>query len=397
MPAVNPKILSWARETAGLSLEEAAKGLGLSSAERLHGFETGVETPSRGLLVKMSARYRRALLTFYLSEPPKRGERGEDFRTVTPDSSIVDEGRVEALTRDIRTRQELVRATLEDDEETQPLRFVASMSMKDGVEKVVEAMRDTLGLSLDQFRAQRSSDEAFTLLRQRAEEIGVFVLLIGNLGSFHTAIPVEVFRGFAIADPIAPFVVINDEDARQAWSFTLLHELAHLWIGAGGVSGSWAEIATEKFCNDVASQFLLPRSELKDVPALDFDDLDNAIAALASFAGTRRISRSMLAYNLYRADLISFETWRSVETRLRELWRSEKAGVKAKRKEDEGEGGPDYYVVRRHRIGTALLAFANRAMASGTLSPVKAARILGVRPRNVYPLLGGLAVSREGR
>jgi len=33
-----------------------------------------------------------------------------------------------------------------------------------------------------------------------------------------------------------PFIVINDQDARAAWSFTALHEVAHLGLGTTGVS-----------------------------------------------------------------------------------------------------------------------------------------------------------------
>jgi hypothetical protein len=42
---------------------------------------------------------------------------------------------------------------------------------------------------------------------------------IGNLGGNHANIPVEIFWGFAIADPTAPFIVINDQDAHTASFF----------------------------------------------------------------------------------------------------------------------------------------------------------------------------------
>ncbi len=100
------------------------------------------------------------------------------------------------------------------------------------------------------------------LLRSKVEAVGIFVLLIGNLGSHHTAISVEAFRGFALADTVAPFIVINDQDAAVAWSFTLLHELAHLWLGKTGVSGRRPDAQIEKFCNDVAALILLPQHEL---------------------------------------------------------------------------------------------------------------------------------------
>ena len=62
------------------------------------------------------------------------------------------------------------------------------------------------------------------------------------MGNYLSAIDVDVFRGFAIADDIAPFVVINDNDSVSAWSFTLLHELVHLLLGETGIRrrSSWA-------------------------------------------------------------------------------------------------------------------------------------------------------------
>jgi hypothetical protein len=49
MPQINPSILKWARETAGLSVEEAAKKLGLSSRERPEALE-GSRHPHGGSL-----------------------------------------------------------------------------------------------------------------------------------------------------------------------------------------------------------------------------------------------------------------------------------------------------------------------------------------------------------
>ena len=69
----------------------------------------------------------------------------------------------------------------------------------------------------------------------------------GDLGSHHTTIDVKVFRGFALADRFAPFVVINDKDAAEAWSFTLLHELCHLFLGETGVSAAKIDGAIKRF------------------------------------------------------------------------------------------------------------------------------------------------------
>ena len=56
MTKVNPKILSWARETAGLSLEAAARAIdlkearGVAGADRLAALERGDGEPTRPLL-----------------------------------------------------------------------------------------------------------------------------------------------------------------------------------------------------------------------------------------------------------------------------------------------------------------------------------------------------------
>ena len=95
------------------------------------------------------------------------------------------------------------------------------------------------------------------------------MLGLGDLGSYHTELNVEVFRGFALADEFAPFVVINPRDAAAARCFTLLHELVHLWLGEPGISGGDPLDPVEVFCNKVASNFLLPDEEL--ATALDLN------------------------------------------------------------------------------------------------------------------------------
>src|SRR4051794_15141819 len=121
MPAVKPEILVWARETAGFTISQAAAAIGLkdgknqSAADKLASLESGESPPSRPQLVRMAQKYRRPLVTFYLDEPPRRGDRGEDFRSV-PDRQAAPEARVDALVRDIRARQATVRDLILEDE-----------------------------------------------------------------------------------------------------------------------------------------------------------------------------------------------------------------------------------------------------------------------------------------
>jgi Zn-dependent peptidase ImmA (M78 family)/transcriptional regulator with XRE-family HTH domain len=387
---VNPEILVWARKTAGLTLDEAARALGFndtrgrSAAQRLMGYEAG-EEPSRSVLLKMSKTYRRALLVFYLSEPPRSGDRGQDFRTVPGGPPPLYNPLLDALIRDIRGRQTTVRSLLEETE-SQPVNFVGSAAINEPAERLVTRIKDRQNFTLDQFRRQPTVEHAFNYLRQTIEATGVYVLLLGNLGSHHTNIPVDVFRGFAIADPIAPFIIINDQDARPAWAFTALHEMAHLWLGATGVSGASIESRIERYCNDVAGEILLPADEIRGLARLRGAPFAQVFETVSTFASARKISRAMVAYKLLRADVISEATWRRVAEQLRQEWLAS-----SRRQEQEGgdNGGPSYYVVKRHRLGNALLDVIRRSLGEGIITYTKAAQVLGVKPRNVDPLVHG--------
>lgn len=391
--AVNPEILKWARETAGLNVADAARKLGFadtrqrSATERLNALEAGADEPSRSVLLKMSKEYRRSLLVFYLAAPPRTGDRGQDFRTLPGGAPPHYNALVDTLIRDIRGRQKAVRALLEETD-PQPIDFVASATMDEQTTYLGRRITERLRFSLAEFRRQATIEAAFGYLRQKIEDAGVYVLLVGNLGSHHTNISAEIFRGFAIADPLAPFIVINDQDARPAWAFTALHELAHLWLGATGISGASIEVRIEKYCNDVAGEILLPAAELAQVANLRRMPFEQVFENITTFAAVRKLSRAMVAYSFLRHDLITDGMWRQVTDRLRQEWLALR-----RRQEQDGEtadtAGPSYYVVKRHRLGNALLDVVRRSLGEGIITYTRAAQVLGVKPRNVDPLIHG--------
>ena len=198
MPRIAPEVLIWARETAGLSLEAAAKGLGVS-ARRLTEFESGEREPTRNQIIAMSKRYYRPLVAFYLSKKPQDAERPQDFRSLPEHPTPGSEALVSALVRDIQSRQYLVKAALQELDEAEVLPFVGSARMAQGADAIVASLQTLLGITRENFRAQRTVDGAFSLLRSAAEKVGIFVLLMGNLGTHHADIDVQVFRGFALA------------------------------------------------------------------------------------------------------------------------------------------------------------------------------------------------------
>ena len=115
---VNPEILQWARRTAGLDVETAARGLGFqdgkqrTAAQRLLALEEGDEAPSVSVLDRMAMRYRRPTIVFYLPNPPVDEARAARLRSAPKDLTPADEGRLNAFVRVLRGRQNLLREAL---------------------------------------------------------------------------------------------------------------------------------------------------------------------------------------------------------------------------------------------------------------------------------------------
>jgi Zn-dependent peptidase ImmA (M78 family) len=124
-------------------------------------------------------------------------------------------------------------------------------------------------LTFDLSERGSSWTEALTGLIERAEDIGILVMVNGVVGSnTRRKLDPAEFRGFALVDELAPVVFINGADTKAAQIFTLAHELAHVWLGETGLDD--AAIASppnsqiERWCNLVAAEFLIPLADLRE-------------------------------------------------------------------------------------------------------------------------------------
>jgi Zn-dependent peptidase ImmA (M78 family)/transcriptional regulator with XRE-family HTH domain len=391
---INPKVLRWARETAGLSVEEAAQKLGLkdttreTAIDKLAALETGERSLSQSTLEKAVSAYRRPLITFYMANPPQRGERATDFRSHARAVSKRDDAILDTLVRDVKARQQMLRELLEDTDEAIKRKFVGSVKITMGVKKIASFIRKELNVTPEQQRRCKDANALFALLRTSAGKLGVYVLLLGDLGSYHSDIGDDIFRGFALTDDIAPMAVINDNDAANARPFTLMHELVHIWLGQSGISGPLRDVPKndiEKFCNDAASEFLLPSERLEDHSRLLNAPTNVVSAAIQHVAASWKVSEPAVAYRMTRNGWINEQMAGALFATYANRWREQKQ--RDRETKSDNESGPSYYVVRRHRLGAALLDVIRRALQENEVSYTRAGKILGVGPASVPPLL----------
>ena len=382
MQHLNPEVLRWARETASLTHSQAAKKLNLSASkglapeDRLIEIEEGRIQPEPPMLEKMAKYYHRPLITFYLEKPPRTSDYGVDYRRTSNEISPIQDSYLKVLVRNAIARQGILRDLLHDDDGTE-VDFVSTIKLNDGKEHALDCLRAIVEAESSKTTPIRD----FKKLRDASQKLGVFVILEGDLGSHHTKIKSTTFRGFVLADRLAPFIVINRNDAKTAQSFTLLHEMVHLLLGDTGISGFDSDTRDEEqFCNDVASEYLLPSAIVARIKISRFET-DAILALLEELSADWRVSRTLIAYRLYRLGKIEQQQYRKVAEIYREQWESRHRQRKTE------EAFASFSKTRRYSLGKSLISLVERNLADGLLSTTKASTVFGVKPTQVGTIL----------
>lgn len=254
---VNPELLTWARQRAGLD----ALAL-MVRFPKLAEWESGELVPTLKQLEAFARAVHVPVGYLFLPSPPEESLPIPDLRTPgdkplsRPSPNLLDTIYLCQQRQDWYGEYARIHS-LPD------LRFIGSVALDDDAATVAEAMRQALCVSIPQRQRLPTWTDALRQLIRAAEEAGVLVMASSIVGSnSHRKLRVEEFRGFALADARAPLVFINAADSKAAQMFTLAHELAHLWLGESGLSdpqaGQVSGLAVERWCNAVAAEFLVP-------------------------------------------------------------------------------------------------------------------------------------------
>lgn len=124
------------------------------------------------------------------------------------------------------------------------------------------AIREQFSISLEQQYKCSSARQFYLSLREKIESEGVFIHCF-------TDVPIDTARGFAIYYADLPIIGINDEDRPPAKSFSIIHELVHLFKRESSMcndmNNSVATKEEEVFCNAVAGELLVPQDAISIV------------------------------------------------------------------------------------------------------------------------------------
>lgn len=373
--AVNPDLLKWARERAGLSLQDVADSLG-KDAELIASWESGEQAPTYGQLEKMADQlYKRPLAIFFFPRPPIEEHPKSEFRSL-PESEIenLEPDTLYAL-REARSMQESLRELTNGSNPASSYIFrVLRATRRQNLDALCTRVRDYLGVDLRTQISWRDLDEAFKSWRAAIEDKGVFV--------FKRSFKQKGISGFCLVDDQFPVIYINNSTSVSRQIFSLFHELAHLLFATSGItkddtsyidSLSGANQEIEIACNRFAGAFLVPDDDFSR-QLIGFEGSDQEVENLASHYN---VSREVILRKLLDRGLVDKAHYAQKVEEWNEQYES-----RAQR-----EGG-NYYATKAIYLGESYLQLAFSRYYEGRCSLQELAEHLDMKAKNVSRLEG---------
>lgn len=363
---VAPTILEWAVERAGWDEETAERRF-----PQLTEWRAGTRRPTVKQLEHFAKATHAPFGQLFLSAPPEEPLPVPDMRTLRgtgitrPSADLLD------TIYQCQTRQGWFRDhALENGME--PVAYVGTATTGDAPAAIAQRMREVLGVDPRTEPPAPSWRAAFRLLSDRIEASGTLVMVNGVVGSnTHRALRPEEFRGFTLADDLAPVVFVNGADSKSAQIFTLLHEFAHVWLGVSALSdvlpGEDGGHPEERWCNAVAAEALMPLESVRSEFRGDLSD-----EGLDALARRFTVSTLVVLRRLADAELVPWDGYR-------ELYAQQEERVLALFTEakENRSGGGNFYNVQSQRLSRQF-----------TRAVVASAREGGTSYRDAYKLLG---------
>lgn len=320
------------------------------------------KTPTFNQIEKVSKATGIPLGYFFLKKPPMEDLSLLEYRTIdslelqNPSRNLID------TIHDMERIQDWMRNYLHSKNEPR-LYFVGSSVINNNPEVIVKSIRNTLNIEEKWFEKQDNADESFKYLRSLISNLGIIIMMNGIVSNnTHRTLEIDEFRAFTLVDEYAPLIFINSNDSINGKLFSLLHELAHIWLGINNFFNDRYSIETkvkksEKLCNAVAAEILVPQTLfLKNWRNIKENDIEIKIAKVSHYfkCGYTVIARKALDNNL-----LSYELYNKIARTAVTIYNE-------KRKRDkEKDSGGNYYRTLANRIDQRFLGALYNSLAEG--------------------------------
>ena len=378
---INGKMVKWARERAGLSIDELADKLSTTS-ENVQAWENDKKSIPMGKAETLAGH---ALIPFgilFADKPPEIKLPIPDLRSKNnlyvqnPSPNMLE------VILDAQEKQDWYREYLIESG-SEPLEYVGSITTAMNPTKVAEIIRQILGLPEDNSWREGDSESVLRNLIDKTENAGILVLRSGVVKhNNNRRLNVEEFRGFVLSDDVAPLIFINGADAKSAQMFTLVHEIGHVLLDESAISDFSAfdkdAFEIEKFCNQVAAEFLIPSKEF----VRNWNESKSIGENLNDLVSHFKVSKLVA---ISRAFQLRFVDWDTLEKlRIKELKRL--AVIKDTQKR---QSGGNFYATLKYKVSPKLAAAVISEVKSGRMHYRDAFNLLLVKKMSTFNELVG--------
>ena len=243
----------------------------------------------------------------------------------------------------------------------------------DNPEAIASAARDVLRVAMDQQVSWGSPMQALLEWRGALERSGVIVM--------QATLPVDEMRGFSIAGPGFPVIIVNSADHVRSRIFTLIHEFIHVMRGGEGMClpepvtiPRVDDDVEERIANRAGGAVLLPADVLTADPVAQTLRLVPAgdDRTLNELAQRYSVSKFVVWYRARDLGLVAPSLYRERWV----IWRQIGPPVRSQRRSGGGEP-PVSRAVREN--GPLLARLITAAESDGRLSTMEAIDMLGIR------------------
>jgi len=370
---IEPKVLNWLVESSGWSKEEIAKRL-KTSTQVIDKFLDGTKKPSFRQLEELSNVFKRPVASFLLSQPVKEKPKPKDYRMLPSKLNKFDKKTILVM-RKARKLQEISKE-LSGNIAYDTKSKIKRVKISESPENVAKTYRELFELTENKQRKFKSSYELFNYLRDIFEEQNIFV--------FQFSMPVDDARGFVFADEYPYTVVVNSADMIEARIFSLMHEFGHILLGESVIDLPEATASykdnVEKWCNEFASYFLLPK-ELAKSSFSEYKSNLTDTAILKKLSNRFRVSKAMLLLNMKK---LNFITQQQYDYKMNQF-------VKEYKKEKEGEkksgGGIPSEVRCLSEVGNKFVSLVANNYDKNHITYTDALSYLSIKSRNFDKVL----------
>ncbi|MEA5463179.1 ImmA/IrrE family metallo-endopeptidase [Leptothoe sp. PORK10 BA2] len=367
---IQPKVLAWARQQSGYSINDIARKLKREPTE-VAAWETGEAAPTYVQLEKLAYKfYKRPLALFFMPAPPEEPPLKQEFRTLPMAEIDTLLPQTRYLLRTAQAFQLSLRE-LNDGTNSVEQPIFKAIKFRENVKQTAQKIQNSLGIGLTDRAEWRSADDALKAWRHALEQSGVYV--------FKQSFEQKAISGFCLVDDEFPIIFINNSTAKTRQIFTLFHELAHVLMGVntiGKIDDNYADDLPqedkkiEQLCNALAAEILVPLDDfaMQIDGVQEFDD-----SVLEGWTNRYWVSREVILRRLLDADKIARDEYVSKTIR----WQ---AG--AQQPENKRPGG-SYYATQVAYLGENYLRLVFDRYYQGRLDVDQVAGHLGIKAKNV--------------